>query len=861
MAFQDPSSSFFGPDRGGREESRGTNRIALENIPSAANIGSPNSISIKNPGSVQYKEDKTWETVFKGAASLGNTAIEATDAVIKLDIDNSLRKGVRNIQEQHFAEATAMKEDILDSSTEDNKSSTPIGLQQGMTRMDTLMKAKRYGSISDTNYYVQLGDVVSGLKSKYAGYEREIDNKIKEISGVDPANAVRASMQNDIDALKAAAKTKRSDDEKWIDQNVQYFAHLPDWKMKSMPWLKEYTAKAQAQEYQGKLYDTEVARLEKEGKDPVNTADRAIREKLTNLSTKAINETFDALGGQDFLKRMAAGQLSPEELKNGVAALNQLELRYNQGAAALMSAKIDGLPGETYGTILSRGNQQSRVENAIKYGASVITGMRDMLGSKDSTAALNLYGTLSKQLADKVGYDIHRNNNTFMIIETIRKSAGDQYMTRLAIQPDQDGNTIEQEAVKASRLAFRLKNASETTSGKGTMSAQVQRLEADINTTPRQWKDFVEDKTEILSNPNYNPETQRAAAQVIFGDGNKTYFLRKVGASESMNVFTRFINDDISKNMSKLGPETLKQYADWATANFENVFKRTGDTVKDTALSSPNSTTKYNPETNRIELEPTPAALKMFGGSRAAFERSLPIGLRTSVDKLNQGIMAMENVYKNAGMDPKTEIPAMLNGLKLDTIGQGERSFWQQLRFDLNSRDSDRETKRRQLIREAPQDVIPPRLGAVIKQGEAPQGYTSVFGGTDPALTSKTVSTILAEGKNGRESSARGGWQIMGNTLRDAVKAGVISNEDVFTEANQDKVALWLMKRRGLDDYRSGKLSKGAFIDNLSKEWAALPNTSGRGSYDGDGLNRANVPLAQLIDALDNIDKNISLDS
>jgi hypothetical protein len=48
-----------------------------------------------------------------------------------------------------------------------------------------------------------------------------------------------------------------------------------------------------------------------------------------------------------------------------------------------------------------------------------------------------------------------------------------------------------------------------------------------------------------------------------------------------------------------------------------------------------------------------------------------------------------------------------------------------------------------------------------------------------------------------------------------------------------------LLKRRGLERYQAGKLSKDQFADNLSKEWASLPYNTGQSYYAGVGSNKS----------------------
>ncbi len=93
-------------------------------------------------------------------------------------------------------------------------------------------------------------------------------------------------------------------------------------------------------------------------------------------------------------------------------------------------------------------------------------------------------------------------------------------------------------------------------------------------------------------------------------------------------------------------------------------------------------------------------------------------------------------------------------------------------------------------------------------------------------------------------SEAAGAYQIMEDTLRRIVGkvSGTRLNEK-FDKNTQDKLAICLLKGRGLDLYMSGGISDTEFANRLAREWASLPITSGakkgRGFYDGDGLNQA----------------------
>ena len=101
-------------------------------------------------------------------------------------------------------------------------------------------------------------------------------------------------------------------------------------------------------------------------------------------------------------------------------------------------------------------------------------------------------------------------------------------------------------------------------------------------------------------------------------------------------------------------------------------------------------------------------------------------------------------------------------------------------------------------------------------------------------------------------SEAAGAWQILEDTLRGLYRSAGVPLTAVFDEETQDRLALELLRRRGLDDFLAGRMSVADFGTSLSKEWASLPVlrnmqgssrsiNRGQSYYAGDGLNKAHV--------------------
>ncbi len=134
-------------------------------------------------------------------------------------------------------------------------------------------------------------------------------------------------------------------------------------------------------------------------------------------------------------------------------------------------------------------------------------------------------------------------------------------------------------------------------------------------------------------------------------------------------------------------------------------------------------------------------------------------------------------------------------------------------------------------------------------------------------ITEITVGQVLAwQDSIDRKykSEASGEWQFMEDTLRGLYRQAGVSLKDKFNRKTQIKLATALLRRRGIDDYLSGRISAEKFALSLAKEWASLPVPydvkrgdrtikKGQSYYSGDGLNAAHAPFDEFLDVIKSV--------
>lgn len=162
-----------------------------------------------------------------------------------------------------------------------------------------------------------------------------------------------------------------------------------------------------------------------------------------------------------------------------------------------------------------------------------------------------------------------------------------------------------------------------------------------------------------------------------------------------------------------------------------------------------------------------------------------------------------------------------------------------------------------------------------------PEAYDVIYGhkqGKLPKpLTSMTLDEVVAAQalwSKHHGSSAAGRYQFMRATLRELMKELGLKGSQKLDGDLQDRLAYHLLKRRGYEQFVTGKLSLDAFANNLAKEWASFPVLTaikgahrqlavGQSYYAGDGLNKALISpaavRATLSEVLNDADRSSGL--
>lgn len=178
--------------------------------------------------------NKSGEILMNTVGSAITDATTLADQQIKKDIDSQVYAQVDQQRDAYTQALEAVKGQVKgtpiatgtsDDSGEalsfaDNSQPVPPAVAAIEGQVSNLTTARNAGKINDTYYTQQLTALTKNIRAQYPGYREYIDQKVAQVSGMQPANAYYKNLMQDINAGLARSATDAKDVGKLITQNL-----------------------------------------------------------------------------------------------------------------------------------------------------------------------------------------------------------------------------------------------------------------------------------------------------------------------------------------------------------------------------------------------------------------------------------------------------------------------------------------------------------------------------------------------------------------------------------------------------------------------------------------------------------------
>lgn len=212
--------------------------------PQVAPTNDPNYLNYSKPIS-DIQADKSQGMLLKGIGDALEGAASLGDTITKQVINEEVRTGVDKQRDAFTASLVAYSDmqsgaGLVPSpetqgqagikapmSLTGDEENLPAGVKAGVAKAQAIGTAmtQNAGKANDTLYTGALTALTKDLRNRYPGYRDYIDNKIAEVSGINPANAY---MRNLLEDINRNATSGRAETDKAIALGRQYLGYDPN---------------------------------------------------------------------------------------------------------------------------------------------------------------------------------------------------------------------------------------------------------------------------------------------------------------------------------------------------------------------------------------------------------------------------------------------------------------------------------------------------------------------------------------------------------------------------------------------------------------------------------------------------------
>lgn len=785
----------------------------------------------------QYKGQAAG-TVLSGIGGAVQTALAGADEVVKQKIYNEADQGTDQVQSLFG----------VDDGTTAAGGINPVEIDKAKNGLARLQNAYENGDLKPSHYYGKLNVMVKSLKAKYPGYEKEIDATVSSITGSNPANSLMSSLEQEAKAEASARDASASKYFTYLTTNQDFverafpgFFLMPEDQRPDQAQVMSGVAQLQASDSRLKSLTLQLEADAKLGQ----LDDKNLLSAASDIAGTTVQQTLSggfSTMGKDYPTILKTLQ---EYQKNPALATPEALQEIQMGTASLIANVTSTLQSTLSTGVYAQLPNEKRKE-LIEGAIAPLKTLSDALNNQDygivgAQAAL-IEATKNQTIANAIKTGSINGDNIIQNVQAIKELLGPEMFQVWLANP---------ENLNAARDAMSIAVKTNAAMGSGdTIGGDIKRY---ADGDPSAGKTILSAIINSLPAVIANPSTAASTVGYLYTNSPET--IAQFKPSQRPDVFQYMF-----------GPRTmegLKQLKETDPTAYAMVKKQAADSFAETSRPIIAQINEYpetygnlldvtfNRDTGQLDVRPNGTTMdmpSMFGGPAAPDQAGTEVALSEMIrnyQELNKLLFTMKGVVESDGGDFAASADILLQSMGVrysNPLSPDERDE----RPDLSKID-------------IPQgDNTSLSFLSFVQNLEAPAGYNQVYNdkaGVDQLpLDQMTIDEVISSQKTrGKErgSSASGGLQIMQGTLEDAKAALGLTGDEYFDQETQTAIGHWLLDRRGLQDFRDGKISSEKFANNLAMEWAALPLASGKSYYSKVGKNRALTDRESLMAAVE----------
>jgi hypothetical protein len=688
--FSPPVNPTSDPSYMGNNFTQGTDRAQLQPLAEVPGL----SVRVYTP---DYTANKTAGQALEGISKLGDLGVSLTDAAIKNKLDDTLHKGIDQIRDSFGVAQAADIAQGMPSPTDGGTlaqggadKDVPVAVNRLGAKVQGLTEAYRQGVFDDTAYYGKLEAYVRQVKAQFPGYTDVVDQKVQQITGTTPANALRSALLQNVKEINAKQQAAADKQATMEHQDAGYIHQLyPNYEAlkaagKAPPWeeVQMNVGKMKAREWAVSAKTAELAMDRGITQAVANKAEDIATQALTDISGHLVLGSTNAMGlrtPQDFqqlfndINSGKRATLTPDEKQMVASSMAQLKQQYLVEAEKFLTKPLAEGSTETLTSKINDSNKRSAIVNQ---GMSMITDLEDGLFNEKHGIAAQTVNWNKARLEAAEG-DFLRQAPIAATVAAGRKFYGDNGAIML--------NLYNGPLATSMMEGFRQFNQGQIASGSGSLKQTFDVFKQNGQMDPNLWKAALQDgvNTIIHSDKVDDKDAPKKAVQHLFGPGNTTLIDSFNGDPGSQTlVFNNLVSPQMVRAVEKLDTKSKETFYQFANSGFASVYATQAMGANSNAKAwsrNSNLTLGFNPATGNFE----------YTGNRLTPSNMLQSANR-GLGELNSAINSMKEVWKSQGKTPMEEVYRLLPIIGVDPGTPLYKAVQDKVQAEENSKENPR---------------------------------------------------------------------------------------------------------------------------------------------------------------------------
>lgn len=550
---------------------------------------------------------------------------------------------------------------LLSSSKEPE---APPVVQEGLTRLDRLTELYHAGKLSPTYYLTQQQVIAQQLKQRYPGSEKEIDQSIhRETSS---ANQIRSQVFADFQAAATAANSTTKAWEHWVDTNAPHLGPegvreaLSPRVMSNKLMQTELKARIAGITQSIEMDKTNHAKITLELAKNNLTSETALKavtegyQGIVNRTVSGANSELGPLQAQ-INEAIRTGNFTPEFKRAAEVTIRQIEQNLDGQRVKFDNEQrfqdTQGKP-QSYSSLIP---DKTRMDATWKNATAGLQHLKEAVVGDNAVLAKYHINDMESRVG-KTASDILKTSPTSAVIAGFEKAVGGQgNLTSRLIMDNMNRSTTLDPVTKQPRSALNqlwieVLNAQTAAamSGRGNIS-EVTKPDGvtEQKPPPAVLEQTIKNTTEMIIAPDSPAQIKKNAVKYLTSDTEGKFF-KELNKSDQLIAFGRLTTPQATDSIVKLGdPQLLSEWKSWATKVYSSMSSsRRGDIQ--TLMFNKSLDLQYDPKLNQLTYNP---------------QQDVNYPELQTVVQLNNGLKNLENIYKQDGSDPSTQLYPLFKGM------------------------------------------------------------------------------------------------------------------------------------------------------------------------------------------------------